>query len=411
MLLNPETLTLIVVALVYAAIIAIPRMRSVISIVGVFLMAYVVKVVHLNDLTSEVLIKPLIILFGLMALGGLLRESGFFTYLVRLAVKLSSGRGNVFFLTVCAFTCLLSALIGNTLAAYFMVLATVSSLKELNVDPKPYVISEIILANIAGTATLIGEPSNIVIGSWLLLSFNLFVARLGWIVTICAVTSVLLLLYLFRERLSDIPSKVDLNMNGEHRILMIGGIASMIASIVLLFLGIEPVAALSVLAMAILFFGGRRTERIMANMEWSTFIYVGSVVLMARGLQNAGATVELARLISSWRVDLFLSSLLFSFLLSTFLDDLQTSALMVPTMANLISVGDFPPWWALIMGLGFGSAASSIGSYTTIISLQAARREGCEIGGLEYLKKGLLISTVSLTLTVILFLIGERVVP
>ncbi len=411
MLLNPETLALIVVVLIYAAIIVVPRMRSVISIVGVFLMAYVVGVVHLSDLTSEVLIKPLIILFGLMAVGGLLKESGFFSYLVRLAIKLSRGRKDLFFFTICASTCLLSAVIGNTLAAYFMVLATIPSLRELNVDPKPYVISEIVLANIAGTATLVGEPSNIVIGSWLLFSFNLFVARLGWIVTICTALSILLLFHLFRRRLDDIPNEVDLNLDKEHRILMMGGIASVIASTVLLFSGVEPVAALSVLAMAILFFGGKRTEKIMANIEWSTFIYVGSIVLIARGLQNAGATVELARLISSWKVDLFLSSLLFSFLLSTFLDDLQTLALMVPTMANLIPIGDSPPWWALIMGLGFGSAASSIGSYTTIISLQAARREGCKISRFEYLKNGLLISVVTLLLTVILFLLGERVVP
>lgn len=357
------------VLLIFALSSIFPEDRTVLSLIGAMGMAYIFKLLQPSDLFSNVLLKVLVAQFGLMTIASLLKEGGFYSSAL---AKFSESK--IFFPAVLLMTAFFSASAGKY-TAVFIISATIVIAKELNFSPKKLVITELVVSNLAGALMMSGSASSLLLGSWFSFPFFSFIERIGWIILIL----ILLFLPLFRrERFfsTHIPIK--------NKSLATAGIILLILLISLSMLGFDLPTVAGLLALSAFVLGGKRTEAVLSDVDWTSFLYSGGTVLMAIGLSRSNIPPFLRELISNMPFDKNVSTFLLAFLLSILMDDLQVLAL-------LISAVDGESAWSLLLGASIGSAVSPIGSIVTVESLSIARSYGLEIKWRDLIKTSILL--------------------
>ncbi|MGC9104160.1 MAG: SLC13 family permease [Candidatus Methanodesulfokora sp.] len=361
---------LALVLLIFSLSSLFPEDRTVLSLIGAMAMAYVFKLLQPSDLFSSTLLRVIIAQFGLMTIASLLREGRFYSYILA-----RFSRNRFFFPAVLLVTALLSASAGKC-TVIFIVSATTFIAKECNFNPKKLIVAELIVSNLAGASMMSGSASSLLLGAWFSFSFSSFLERVGWIVLIL----VLLLLPLFRgERVS--PAHIPL----ENRVLAATGILLLILVVALSLLGLDLPTVAGLLALSAFALGGKRTEAVLSDVDWSSFLYSGGTVLMAIGLSRSDVPLFLRELVGILPLDRDISVFLSAFLLSILIDDLQVIAL-------LISAVDEGSAWSLLLGASIGSAISPIGSIATVESLSIARASGIDIKWRDLIRSSILLS-------------------
>ncbi len=361
---------LALVLLIFSLSSLLPEDRTVLSLIGAMAMAYVFKLLQPSDLFSSTLLRVIIAQFGLMTIASLLREGRFYSYILA-----RFSRNRFFFPAVLLVTALLSASAGKY-TVIFIVSATTFIAKECNFNPKKLIVGELIVSNLAGASMMSGSASSLLLGAWFSFSFSSFLERVGWIVLIL----VLLLLPLFRgERVS--PAHIPL----ENRVLAATGILLLILVVTLSLLGLDLPTVAGLLALSAFALGGKRTETVLSDVDWSSFLYSGGTVLMAIGLSRSDVPLFLRELVGILPLDRDISVFLLAFLLSILIDDLQVIAL-------LISAVDEGSAWSLLLGASIGSAISPIGSIATVESLSIARASGIDIKWRDLIRSSILLS-------------------
>jgi Na+/H+ antiporter NhaD/arsenite permease-like protein len=357
-----------------------------------------------EEMLNALDINTLGLLFGMMIVAGGLTEAGFFRLVGVYLANLVECRPFRMFIALTVTTAFLSAFLDNVTTVLFMIAVTIEIMKILELDPVPYILGEILAANVGGTSTLIGDPPNIMIAEAAEFSFLDFLLNTGPV----AVFGIALMIVYFYLRSGE-TLKVDVSMReiplepeeviGDRRLFAIGTVVFL--SMVALFflhesLGITPSTIALGSAIAMLFLGGPRMPAVLENVDWETLLFVGSLFIVVGALVKTGLIremsilfIEIVGVSQLWMIS---SILWFSSFSSALVDNIPFTAAFIPLLEyveEFVGTNTQALWWALSIGAGFGGNGTIIASSATIAGLGASTKHGYKVTFKEFLRVGM----------------------
>ena len=375
--------------------------------------------------------ETLMLLTGMMILVSLIKQSGFFTIISVRIAEFTKGNPVKILCLFSVVTALMSAFLDNVTTVLIVIPIIIELTRGMGLNPKNYVLSQAIISNVGGTATLIGDPPNVIIGSKVGLSFNQFIVNLGPVVipifiivlvyiwyinrvefkpintSMVKLVSVELLLEKIRFEFSNV--RVDQN-------LMIKSIACLMLAILLFvtqtLTGMAPGVVALGMAMILLIISKANVEHVLEEVEWSTLLFFTGLFILVGALEEYGVIDWIAHNVFMNIGDnpyvIVLMVLWVSGIASGFLDNIPFTITMIPIIQLMLESNPIPNnilWWALALGACLGGNITMIGSSANIISVGIAKKYGVEISFIDFMKKGLIITLISLVLSSVYLLI------
>ena len=352
------------------------------------------------------------LLAGMMLIVKLTETTGVYTYLAIRAGQLSRGRPLAVVLSLAGATALLSAFLDNLTTVLLMVPITFLLADALDIDPIPLVLIEIFASNIGGTATLIGDPPNILIAGATDLSFTQFITNLAPVVVVTLFVVVGLLYLLFRRKLQIAPEararvmELDARRSIEdpdelRRTLPIMGLTILVFFIHKP-LHLEPATVALAGATIMLLVSRQSLEKALSGIEWPTLFFFIGLFVMVGALEEQGAIQKIADGIADVtagnRSAELLGILWVSGIASGIVDNIPFTATMIPVVEQLGGHEDPAYWWALALGACFGGNATIIAAAANVAAAGMAERAGRPIGFVPFLKVGIPVTLLSLVL-------------
>jgi Na+/H+ antiporter NhaD/arsenite permease-like protein len=358
------------------------------------------------------------LLVGMMILVNITADTGLFKYIAVMAAKKAKGDPVRILVALSLITAVASAFLDNVTTVLLMVPVTFSIARQLQVHPMPYLITQILASNIGGTATLIGDPPNIMIGSAVKeLTFMAFIVHLTPIVALIMAVHVALFVFLFRNKIrtTEELKRTIMELDEGETITDPKLLRKCLAALGLTMLGFflhqllhlkSATVALAGAFLLLVMAGERVMEKAFAKVEWTTiFFFVGLFVLVA-GLIETGVIARLAaQAIELTGGELVATSMLvlwLSAIASAFLDNIPFVATMIPMIQEIGNMGVAhlePLWWSLALGACLGGNGSLIGASANLIVAGIAGREGYPITFVQFLKYGFPLMLLSVVLS------------
>ncbi|TDF97691.1 SLC13 family permease [Paenibacillus piri] len=390
--------------IIYGIIISEKIHRTIVAMIGGILMV-VAGIVSQEEALHHIDFNTLGLLVGMMIIVGITAETGVFKFVALWSAKKAGGHPVRILIVLSVVTAVGSAFLDNVTTVLLMVPVTFSITRQLRVTPIPFLISQIMASNIGGTATLIGDPPNIMIGSAVKeLTFMAFINNLTLIsfFILLVILPVFVLLYRKQirttEELRQNMMKLDEKAEITNPALMKKCLAVLGLTIVGFFIhqAVHLESATVALAGAFLMLlltGERYLEEAFHRVEWTTiFFFVGLFVLVS-GLVETGVIAALAEhTMNLTGGDVAKSSVLIlwlSAMASAFLDNIPFVATMIPMIQEMGAMGVDnlePLWWSLALGACLGGNGTLIGASANLIVAGLSAREGHPISFVSYLK-------------------------
>ena len=361
------------------------------------------------------------VLIGMMMFVAVVKNSGIFEYLAVKAARIAKGnpwRIMVYFMII---TAVLSAFLDNVTTVLLIGPMTFSICKTLDLNPIPFLMTQIISSNVGGTATLIGDPPNIMLGSAADITFLQFILYDGAIVVIVMVATILGFRLLYHKGLTVTPEKMELIMQMDEKkeirdqVLFYKSIV-MICLVALAFilhdnLGLKTsVIALSCAALMILI-GKQDVEETVHDVEWPTIVFFAFLFIVVGGLEKVGIIHMMAEAMinatGTHYVILMIVILWVSALCSAVLANIPFVATLIPLIQTMASEGIdvWPLWWAVSIGACFGGNGTIIGASANVVLTGIANRRGYPITFIDFLKIGGPMMLLSIVLATIYLLV------
>jgi Na+/H+ antiporter NhaD/arsenite permease-like protein len=352
------------------------------------------------------------LLVGMMLMVRLTEATGVYTWLAIRAGQLSKGRPLAVVLSLSVTTAVLSAFLDNVTTVLLVVPITFLLADALDIDPVPLVIIEIVASNVGGTATLIGDPPNILIAGHTGLSFGAFIANLTPIVLVTIVVVIGGLYLAFRRRLQIPPEarermlELDAARSIDDPAEARRTVPILVVTILVFFvhkaLHLEPATVALAGAAVMLLVTRQPVHDAIAGIEWPTLFFLIGLFVMVGALEETGALGEVADGIASItggdRVAELLGILWASALGSGAVDNIPFTAAMIPVVEQLGGQQDDAYWWALALGACFGGNATIVAAAANVAASGMAARAGAPIGFMTFLRYGVPVTVVSLVL-------------
>ena len=382
------------------------------------------------------------LLLGMMVIVAILGETGVFYWVGIKAGKLSKGSLWKLMLLLSTFTAIASMFIDNVTTILLMIPVTLSIVRILKVPPIPFILSQALVSNIGGAATLIGDPPNILIGSAANIDFNSFLVYMGPTVAIVFVASLLLLKFFFRNDVKEVRKKQiakgsssgsssnnpmnelvltdngnlikDKNMLKKSTIVLVG---------VIILFSLQNIHHLEVSVIALggaavlLVITRSHLDKILHEVDWPTLIFFTGLFIIVGIAQHVG----LINILSSAAINLtggnfwttYIMIIWLSGIASAFVDNIPFTATMIPLVETLnadpniaLTVDKFqisPLWWALALGADFGGNGTLIGSSAGVVAAGLSEKFGYRISFNRWFRIGFPFMLVTLAIgTVIL---------
>jgi Na+/H+ antiporter NhaD/arsenite permease-like protein len=390
--------------------------RTKVALLGAGLMV-VTQTIEQEQAIEAIDFNTIGLLAGMMLMVKLTETSGVYTWLAIRAGQISRGRPFAVATSLAVTTAVLSAFLDNLTTVLLMVPITFLLADTLDIDPIPLVIIEIVASNIGGTATLIGDPPNIIIAGATDLSFGAFIANLAPIAALAfvLVTGVLYLAYRPGLRIAaDARRRVmelDASASIEDREELVRTVPILVITILVFFfhkaLDLEPATVALAGATTMLLVTRQSLEGALAEIEWPTLFFFLGLFVMVGALEETGAISEVADGVASItdgdRTAELLGIMWVSALGSGIVDNIPFTATMIPVVEQLQSgnSGDDAYWWALALGACFGGNATLIAAAANVAAAGMASRAGRPIGFATFLKAGLPATLISLALATV----------
>jgi Na+/H+ antiporter NhaD/arsenite permease-like protein len=364
------------------------------------------------------------LLVGMMVIVGLTERTGVFTYIAVRAAQLSGGRPWLLLLLLAGTTGLLSAFLDNLTAILLVVPVTLVLADRLDIDPIPLVLVEVIACNIGGTATLIGDPPNIMIGTHVAeLTFVDFIVNLAPIAFVTLVVVSALLYAVFRRQLSIDSTRagelarLDAKSDLRGKPYLGRSLAVLGGTIVGFFLHaplhVEPSVVALAGATVLLLVAADDVEDALERVEWSTIFFFIGLFVMVGGLEQQGVIGDIAE----WLGEVTDGSLTAESLVllwgaaagSAVVDNIPFTAAMIPVVDELEAGGEFDDarWWSLALGACFGGNATLIAAAANVAATGVLDRTGNPVSFGRFLAVGLPVTVLSLALATIYLLLFQ----
>jgi Na+/H+ antiporter NhaD/arsenite permease-like protein len=349
------------------------------------------------------------LLAGMMIVVRLTETTGIYTYLAIRAGQVSRGRPLAITLSLAGATAGLSAFLDNLTTVLLMVPITFLLADALDIDPIPLVLIEVFASNIGGTATLIGDPPNILIAGATDLSFMAFIANLAPIVLIALVVITPLLYLAYRPRLQIAPEarervmELDPDRSIEDPDELRRTLPILLLTIAAFFvhkaLHLEPATVALAGATIMLLVSRQSLEKALAGIEWPTLFFFMGLFVMVGALEETGAIQGVADGIASVtagdRSAELLGILWVSGIASGIVDNIPFTATMIPVVEQLGGHEDPAYWWSLSLGACFGGNATVIAAAANVAAAGMASRAGSPIGFVAFLRVGIPVTLAS----------------
>ncbi|BFT72328.1 SLC13 family permease [Paenibacillus sp. P36] len=400
----------------YGMIIAEKIHRTIIAMLGGVLMV-VLGIVNQESALHHIDFNTLGLLIGMMIIVSITAETGLFKYIALLSAKKAKGDPVRILISLVIITAVGSAFLDNVTTVLLMVPVTFSITRQLRVNPVPFLITQILASNIGGTATLIGDPPNIMIGSAVKeLTFMAFIYNLTPIAFIIMACMLPIFVIMFRKQIQSTPElKMSIMQMDEkevitNRTLLIKSVSVLGLTIVGFFLHQmlhleSATVALTGAFILLLLTGEHAMENAFTKVEWTTiFFFVGLFVLVS-GLVETGVISKLAaqaieltggNLIATSMLILWLSAIA-----SAFLDNIPFVATMIPMIQEMGNMGVDnlePLWWSLALGACLGGNGTLIGASANLIVAGLSAKEGHPIKFVTFMKFGFPLMLFSVVL-------------
>ncbi|WP_349305593.1 ArsB/NhaD family transporter [Bacillus sp. FJAT-49736] len=416
---NEALIAIIIFFLTYGLIISEKIHRTIIAMLGGGLMV-VFGIVNQESAIHHIDFNTIGLLIGMMIIVSITAETGVFKYVAIWSAKKVKGRPLSILIVLSIITAVGSAFLDNVTTVLLMVPITFSITRQLGINPMPFLISEILMSNIGGTATMIGDPPNIMIGSAVeSITFMDFITNLAPIVLVIMVVTMILLVLFYRKGLhvSDKTRERIMQLNEKDEIadktLMIKSLIVMGLTIAGFFIHqmvhVESATVALLGAFILLILAGEsHLESALSKVEWTTiFFFVGLFVLVS-GLVETGVIAKVAtytiNLTGGNETSTSFLILWLSAIASAFVDNIPFVATMIPLIEQMGSLGihDLEPlWWSLALGACLGGNGTLIGASANLIVAGMAGKEGHKISFIKYSLIGLPIMIISVAISMV----------
>ena len=413
--LNPMWVATGILVATYIAIMTERLNRAIVAGVGAVVMI-IVGVLNQNAAIRGVDFNTIMLLAGMMLIVGITKRTGVFEYLAIWSVKLAKASPAGILVGLSVATAVISALLDNVTTVLLIVPVTIAVAKQLKVPAYPILVSEVMASNIGGTATLIGDPPNIMIGSAAGLTFNDFLLNLTPIIILILAANALALHFRWGRRLAAAPEDRQrvLAMRPRDSItdpVLLKHCLWVLAAVLLTFVlarqvHLEPGTIAMTGAVVLILIDNwphpaeHQTHKVHASfsdVEWITLFFFLGLLIVVAGVERAGVIGVVARWVlgvTGGSVVLAASVILWSAaILSAFVDNIPFVAAMIPLLkdvgpqlaaGNPHGVGVL--WWALSLGACLGGNGTLIGASANLTVAGLAERQGIPFKFMEYTK-------------------------
>ena len=353
------------------------------------------------------------LLIGMMLFVAAMKRTGFFQYLGIKGLKISRGSPKLLFFILTSIVAVVSAFIDNVTTILIFVPMTLAVTDVIGIDPSPYVLGEIFASNIGGTATLIGDPPNIIIGTNAHLTFSDFLVNLAPASMMIFLVVDIFLIFVYRKELSiDLRSVINENMFYEEKNpkLFMGEI--LLGTTIILFLLQHKLnisgssIALMMGFLSVLVIEKDQLEEFLREVDWETIFFFIALFIITGALEETGILEKMAYFMvniagdSVKKFEMILIS--FSASLSAFVDNIPYTATMVHVINHLKDIDPHtfhnlnPLWWSLALGACLGGNGTPIGASANVVGLQILFQNGKKIKFWKFSIVGLSVVVLSI---------------
>lgn len=357
------------------------------------------------------------LLVSMMVIVSITTRSGVFNWIANELLKFTKGHPVKVLCALGLFTAVTSAFLDNVTTVILIMPITFAIAKKLDIDPIPFLLTEIFSSNIGGTATLIGDPPNIIIGSAGGLSFIDFIKELTPVILVIMCVALTVLAFIFRKKLHASQDKMDevAKIDNSHTItdkaLMIR--STLILALVILGFMLHDVTHIETCVVAML--GAsillifEKPNEILQDVEWNTIFFFIGLFIIIGGLEASGGI----KLMAEWILKVTQGSqaatsmiiLWASGVISGIIDNIPYTATMAPMLVEIEKTMGatyaYPLWWALSLGACLGGNMTIIGAAANVIVSENAAKSGHPISFMRFLKYGVGVVAISLTISTV----------
>ena len=388
---------------IYAIIVSEKIHRTIITLVGAALFL-LLGFISQHEAISAIDFNTIGLLVGMMIIVGVLHHTGLFEYIAIKQAKAVKGDPWKLLLVFSLITAVGSAFLDNVTTVLLIVPVTLAIAKLLNIPAVPFIISEILISNIGGTATLIGDPPNIMIGSALGIGFMDFIFNLTPIVIVIFVVSMFYLKIVYskhlvlqegmQNKLAEMDEKKELkDLPLAKKCLFALGV-TILGFMLHQTLHLESATVAMSGAALLLLISGVKVEKALGSVEWPVIFFFLGLFIMVGALEHVGLIELMAsKAIELTGGDLFVLAMVVMWgagIGSAFLDNIPFVATAIPllqTMNSQLGNVDFMPvWWALALGACLGGNGTMIGASANVAAIGIAEEKGVKISYLDYFK-------------------------
>jgi len=402
----------IIFIIVYALIISEKVNRVVASLSGAAIML-ILKLITQEKAFLKIDFNTIGLLIGMMIIVNITKRTGVFEYIAIKAAKFSKGNPIKILILFSVITSVLSGVLDNVTTVLLIVPVTLVITKTLEIDPIPFLMCEIFASNIGGTATLIGDPPNLMIGSAAGLSFLDFVKNLAPVIVIILLVTLLGIKQLYKNSMKTSEedkekimaldeSKAIRDMSLMKKCLTVLFL-TLIGFLTHSYLGFES-ATIAIAGSAILLAISKvEPDEILQETEWGTIFFFIGLFIMTGVLEDVGIMEVLAqKTLSLTKGNLVMTGIFvlwISAIASAFIDNIPFVATMIPLIKAMGTMGGMdivPLWWALSLGACLGGNGTMIGASANLVVIGIAEKSGYKISFKDYFKLGFPVMLVSI---------------
>ncbi|MBA4508498.1 ArsB/NhaD family transporter [Clostridium sporogenes] len=402
----------IIFIIVYALIISEKVNRVVASLSGAAIML-ILKLITQEKAFLKIDFNTIGLLVGMMIIVNITKRTGVFEYIAIKAAKFSKGNPIKILILFSIITAILSGLLDNVTTVLLIVPVTLVITKTLEIDPIPFLMCEIFASNIGGTATLIGDPPNLMIGSAAGLSFLDFVKNLAPVIVIILLVTLLGIKQLYKNSMktSEEDKKKIMALDESKAIRDMSLMKKSLTVLALTLigfllhgsLGFES-ATIAIAGSAILLAISKvEPDEILQETEWGTIFFFIGLFIMTGVLEDVGIMEVLAqKTLSVTKGHLVMTGIFvlwISAFASAFIDNIPFVATMIPLIKAMGTMGGMdvaPLWWALSLGACLGGNGTMIGASANLVVIGIAEKSGYKISFKDYFKLGFPVMIVSI---------------
>ncbi len=400
---NPQILATAIVLIAYLVLFTEKMNRAVVALLAAAVMIFA-GIFDQKTAFMGIDFNTLALLIGMMTIVGICEKSGMFQFVAIWSAKKVKANPRGILIILALVTAVFSAFLDNVTTVLLIVPVTFQITERLKINPYPYLLAEIFASNIGGTATLIGDPPNILIGSALNLSFTDFLFELTPIVSIIMVVLIITFDFFWGRHLqADLNGKKQVIRMREKNCIkdkvLLAKCLGVLGAVIIGFVCAEhlhiangTIAMFGAAVLLLLYtFGDKHSERdqkveaILGHVDWTTIFFFSGLFVIVYGLEETGVLSMLAgKMVEMTEGSIEKTALLVmwsSALFSSAIDNIPFVATMIPMIKSMEeAMGGrevmMPVWWALSLGACLGGNGTLIGASANVIVAGMAQREG-----------------------------------